>query len=170
MADSALPWPSRLMAVQYKVFDRIRDRRAFEVAREPGEFGGDLTAFRGYRQALIVTFKRSGEPVPTAVNFGLSDDGKLHFRSEPHVAKIKRLRRDPHVRVCPCNLRAKPLGPMVEAHGRILPDEESERSYASLEANWRPEMKVLERALDRFDVPVVYVEVTPVSAPGAAGG
>jgi uncharacterized protein len=168
MDDRALPWPSRLMAVQYKLFDRIRDRRAFEVAREPGAFA-DLTAFRGYRQALIVTFKRSGEPVPTPVNFGLSADGKLHFRSEPHVAKIRRLRRDSHVRVCPCNLRAKPLGPMVEARGRILPEAESERSYAALEANWRPEMKVLERALDQFDVPVVYVEVTPAPAPEAPG-
>src|SRR3954447_20611988 len=102
---------SRLMDLQYKVYDRARHPRAFEVARAQGT-ASDFSALRGARQALVVTFKRSGEPVPTPVNFGLDDQGRLYFRCEPDVAKIRRLGRDPHVRVGPCNIRGKPLGPM----------------------------------------------------------
>lgn len=155
-----LPLPSRAMALQYKVYDRMRHPRAFEVAAEPGT-APDFSGLRGARQALVVTFKRSGEPVPTPVNFGLTDDGKLIFRSEPHVAKVKRLRRDPHVRVCACNMRGKPLGPVAEGRGRVLPASEAERAHGVLERNWRADMKVFERALEGFGMPEVYVEVTP---------
>jgi PPOX class probable F420-dependent enzyme len=107
-----------------------------------------------------VTFKQSGEPVPTPINFGLSG-GRLYFRSEPHVAKIRRLKRDPHVRLCPCNLRGKPLGPMVEARAEVVPQTENERCHAIVQANWRFDTRLLERTYDRFSVPEVFVEVTP---------
>jgi len=152
--------PSRFMALQYKAFDRMRHRRALEVARERGT-ASDFGAFGGARQCLVVTFKRSGEPVPTPVNFGLSEEGKLYFRCEPDVAKVRRLRRDPHVRVCPCNLRGKPTGPISEATARVLPEAETERAHAIVAANWDPASKLLERAIDRFGPPLAYVEVTP---------
>jgi PPOX class probable F420-dependent enzyme len=154
------------MAVQYKLFDRMRHPRAFEVAREEGT-AGDLAAFRGARQCLLVTFKRSGEPVPTPVNFGLSDDGRLYFRSEPHVAKIRRLRRDPHVRVCPCNFRGKPLGAVVEGGARVLPESETDRAHSIVASNWRTDVKLIERTYDLIGVPEVYVEVTPAAGDGA---
>jgi uncharacterized protein len=162
LTGAKLPLPSRIMALQYKVFDRMRHRRAFEVAREEGK-AHDFDALRGARQCLLVTFKRSGEPVPTPVNFGLSADGKLYFRSEPHVAKIKRLRRDPHVRVCPCNVRGKPLGPLAEARARVLPESENERARSIVASNWRADMKLFERTYERIGVPEVYVEVTPAA-------
>lgn len=147
------------MAVQYKVFDRIRHPRAAEVARERG-VGTDFTSFGDARQCLLVTFKRSGEPVPTPVNFGLSD-GKLYFRAEPHSAKVKRLRRDPHVRVCPCNFRGKPVRAAVEATARILPASEEQRAYSIIDSNYRLDMRLIERSYDRIGVPEAYVEVAP---------
>ena len=65
---------------------------------------------RGHKYCLLVTYKRSGEPVPTPVWFGLGD-GKLYVRSEAGVAKVRRIRNDPRVRVAPCTVRGKPLGP-----------------------------------------------------------
>lgn len=162
MSKAKLPLPSRIMAAQYKVYDRMRHRRAFEIAREEGT-AKDFESLRKARQCLVVTFRRSGEPVPTPVNFGLSDDGRLYFRSEPHVAKIKRLKRDSHVRVCACNLRGKPRGSLVEATARVLPESETERANAIVEANWRLDMKIFERSYDRIGVPEVYVEVTPAA-------
>ena len=148
------------MAAQYKVYDRMRSKRAFDAAREPGT-APDFEHMRGARQALVVTFKRSGSPVPTPVNFGLDDEGRLYFRSEPHVAKVKRLARDPHVRVCRCNVRGKPRGPAAEGRARVLPPGEEERAAALVAANWRPEVRLVERGYDRIGVPEVYVEVTP---------
>jgi PPOX class probable F420-dependent enzyme len=151
---------SRVMDAQYKLYDRMRHKRAFEVAREEGT-AHDFEPLRGHRQALVVTFKRSGEPVPTPVNFGLDDDGRLYFRCEPHVAKIRRIRNDAHVRVCPCNLRGKPTGPLAEGAARVLPPEEEERAHRAIASNWSAPMSLLERGGDRFGLDVVYVEVTP---------
>jgi PPOX class probable F420-dependent enzyme len=151
---------SRFMALQYKINDGMRHRRAFEVAGRRGT-AHDFESLRGSHQCLVVTFKRSGQPVPTPVNFGLSPDGRLYFRSEPQVAKIRRLRRDPHVRICRCNFRGKPLGPLVECSARVLPGSESERAYAIIDSNYRPEMRLVERGYDRMGVDVVYVEVVP---------
>jgi PPOX class probable F420-dependent enzyme len=158
-----LPLPSRIMAAQYKVFHLIRHNGALEVAREEGT-ATDFDHFRGARQCLLVTFKRSGEPVPTPVNFGLSDDGTVYFRSEPHVAKMLRIRRDPHVRVCPCSVRGKPRGALVEATARVLPESEKQHAYDVIAANWDPPTKLIEHGYDRIGVPAVYVELAPASA------
>jgi PPOX class probable F420-dependent enzyme len=151
---------SRLIDAQYRVYDRMRHPRAFEVAREPGTATG-FESLRGVRQALVVTFKRSGEPVPTPVNFGLGDDGLLYFRSEPRVAKIRRIRNDPHVRVCACNFRGKPTGPVAEGSARVLPPDEERRAYDALDANWGAGSRPYEKIADRLPVELVYVEVTP---------
>jgi PPOX class probable F420-dependent enzyme len=157
-----LPLPSRFMALQYKLYDRMRHRTAFETARSEG-LVGDLSGCRNTRQGLIVTFKRSGEPVPSPVNIGLSPDGKVYFRCEPHVAKIKRLTNNPRVLVGPCNMRGKPTGPLIQATARVLPATESQRAYEILESNWPTPLKMLERTYDRIGVPAVYVEVVPVT-------
>jgi PPOX class probable F420-dependent enzyme len=149
------------MRLQYKLNRWTRHRQALEAAAEPGS-GHDFDAFDGARQCLLVTFKRSGEPVPTPVNFGLSDDGRLYFRSEPHVAKIRRLSREPRVRVCPCSFRGKPLGPLVESMARVLPESENKRADALIDSNYRLDMRLIERGYDRMGVPMVYVEVSPV--------
>jgi uncharacterized protein len=146
--------------LQYRLLDRMRHRRAFEVARHPGT-AADFDGFDGARQCLVVTFKRSGEPVPTPVNFGLGS-GRLYFRSEPRSAKVKRIRHDPHVRVCPCDLRGKPTGPMVEGRARVLTGGEAGRADAALAGNWTKSMKALERALDRMPLEVAYIEVEPM--------
>jgi hypothetical protein len=166
MTTPRRPLLSRLMAVQYRVYDRMRSRRAFEVAGREGS-APDFTGFRGSHQCLLVTFKRSGEPVPSPVNFGLSGNATLYFRSEPHTSKVLRAGRNPHVRVGPCSLRGKPRGPMVEAIARVLDESEHERASTILAANWDPASRLLERTLDKVGVSFVYVEVTPAPGPGS---
>lgn len=157
-----LPLARRVAALQYKVYDWMRHPRAFEVARRSGT-AQDFETFRGVRQCLVVTFKQSGDPVPAPVNFGVSNEGTLYFRTEPHVAKVKRLLRDPHVRVCPCNLRGKPLGPVTEAKGRIVPESEADYASSIVASNWSTPMRLFERFIDRTGVPLVYVAVTPTT-------
>jgi hypothetical protein len=146
--------------LQYRVLDRIRDRRAFEAARTSGE-GSDFGSLRGARQCLLVSFRRSGEPVPTPVNFGLDGEARVYFRSEPRSAKVRRIGRDPHVRVCACNIRGRPTGPIVEGRARVLAAAESGRAEAALAGNWSASMKPLERGLDLLPLEIVYVEVVP---------
>ena len=110
-----------------------------------------------------MTFKRSGEAVPSPVNFGLSADGRLYFRSEPRSAKVRRIGRDPRVRVCPCNFRGRPTGQLVEGTARVLAASESGRAEAIVASNWTPSMKVLERGLDRLPLELAYIEVRPAA-------
>ena len=151
----------RLVNLQNRFYDRMRHREAFRVAREPGTTG-DLDGFRGHHYCLVVTFKRSGEPVPTPVLFGLAD-GKLYFRTEAGTAKLKRIRNDPHARIGPCNWRAKPKGPLVEGVARVLPASRNEFAYAALRENYTFGQRMFESGIDRLPVEVIYVEVTPAA-------
>ena len=149
----------RLAQLQYRFYDRMRHPQAFEVARKPG-MARDLEALRGNHYCLVVTFKRSGEPVPTPVLFGVAD-GKLYFRTEPWVGKVKRIRNHPRVRVGPCNWRAKPLGPLVEGEARVLARSEEQTAYDALRENYTFGQRLYESVLDRLPVEIVYVEVVP---------
>jgi len=150
----------RISRLQNRLLDRLRHRDAFAVSNEV-PIVGDFSDFRGARQCLLITFKRSGEPVPSPVNFGLSDDGTLFARCEPNVAKVRRIRNDPRVHVCPCSFRGKPLGPLVRATARIVPESGVQRAHRILAANWDPLSRVFERAVDLVHTPVVYIEISP---------
>ena len=116
---------------------------------------------RDHKYCLLVTYKRSGEAVPTPVWFGL-DDGKLYARSEAAVAKVKRIRNDPRVRVAPCTVRGKPLGPPAEGRARVLeqPSDEEE-AEAALRANYGLGRRVYEGAGGVLGAETVYLEITP---------
>jgi PPOX class probable F420-dependent enzyme len=165
MAGTAI---ERIAAAQYALMDRLRDPRALDLAlRAPT--AEDFAAFAGARQCLLVSYRRSGQPVPSAVNFGLGG-GRLYLRTDGSSAKVKRLRNDPRVLVTPCGLRGTPRGPAVHGTARILPGPEQEHADAVVAANWSSGMRLLERGLDkaasRFALPLVYVEITASPPPG----
>ena len=116
---------------------------------------------QGHKYCLLVTYRRSGEAVPTPVWFGLHDQ-KLYVRSERAVAKVKRIRNDPRVRVAPCTVRGKPLGPPVEGRARVLdqPGDEQE-AEAALNANYGLGRKIYEGAGSALGGETVYLEITP---------
>lgn len=151
------------MDLFYPLMEGARHRKAAEIAQEePGTTG--FEALRGGRQALVVTFKRNGEGVPTPVNCALSYDGRLFFRSEPHTSKIRRIANEPRVLVGPCNVRGKPRGPLAEATARVLEPEESDSAHALVRGNWSPMMWPSEMAMDGLGVEAVYVEVVAVGS------
>ena len=137
----------------------IRHPRAFE-ATEPTP-GASIDDLRGRKHALLVTFRRSGEAVPTPVWFGIGADGKVYFRSEAAVGKVKRIRATPRVLLGPCDPRGKPEGPMFEGTARILSEEENERAEAAIQANYGLARKVYDKGSSVTSIELVYVEVTP---------
>jgi PPOX class probable F420-dependent enzyme len=148
-----------LIDVGYRLIERMRDPGAFEAAATEGS-ALDFEHMHGAKQCLLVSFKRSGEPVPTPVNFGLSD-GRLYFRCEPRSGKVKRIRLDPHVRIAPCNLRGRPSGPVAEGRARVLAGEETKLADRALAGNWSAPTKAAERALEQLPIEIAYVEVEP---------
>jgi uncharacterized protein len=144
-----------------RLYDRMRHPDAFTVARaEPTAHGFD--ALRGSKYCLLVSFRRSGEPVPTPVWFGLGADGRLYVRTEADAAKVKRIRADARVRIAPSNARGKPRGPLAEGEARVLAaPEEEERAENALKANYGLGRRIYEGASGPLGVRTVYLEVTP---------
>ena len=161
--------PGRTLALvtslPHRVYHLLRHASAQAVARESVTLQG-FENLRGHKYCVLVTYKRSGEPVPTPVWFGLAD-GNVYVRSEAGVAKVRRIRADPRVRVAPCTVRGKPLGSPVEGQARVLngPAEES-RAEAALRANYGLGRRAYEGVVDAFRVEAVYLEITPSQPAG----
>ena len=147
-----------------KLYLRLRHRDAWASASaEPVDPARGFEPLRGKQYALLTTFRRSGEAVPTPVWFGVGDDGKLYIRSERDTGKVKRIRNDGRVRVAPSNFRGKPLGPPVEGQARILPPEEEERAERAIQSNYGRFRRIYEGAGDRIGIDAVYIEVEPAA-------
>lgn len=151
---------SRLM---FRGMDKLRAPEAFDIGEPTGT---DFTGFDRYRQIVLVTFKRSGEAMPSPINHGVAD-GKIYVRTDASTGKVKRIRNNPRVLVVASNLRGKPRGPVVAGVARILDESETAHADAVIAANWSRPMKVFERGLDRgsqaMGAAVAYIEITPAA-------
>jgi uncharacterized protein len=144
-----------------RFYDRIRSPKAAEAAGSPGQTG-DFGSLRGAKYTLLVTFKRSGDPVPTPVWAGLAQNGRLYVRTEPDSAKVRRLRNDPHVRVAACDVRGKPRGPVVEGRARVVDSDAEEYAERALEEHFGLGRRIYEGTVGRAAGPMIYVEISPM--------
>jgi PPOX class probable F420-dependent enzyme len=155
----------KLRRLMFRGMDKMRHRGAFDVAAMTPT-GTGFTGFDKTRQIVLVTFKRSGEAMPSPIYHGVAD-GKLYVRTDASTGKVKRLRNNPRVVVVPCTLRGKPKGQAVAGTAQILPESEYARVDRVIAANWSPPIKVFERGLARgaevFDIPAAYIEITPAT-------
>jgi uncharacterized protein len=153
----------RLADASYWVYDRMRHKTAFESATQPGT-AQDFAGLQGHKYALLVTFRRDGTAVPTPVWFGLLDDRRLVTRTEERTAKVRRIRRDPRARVFPCDPRGKPLGPGVEATGRILEtEEECDLAEAALDRRYGRTRRIYDKLMVD-EGGMVYVQLSPAAS------
>ena len=69
----------------------------------------------------LVTFRRNGEPVPTAVWVARVGD-ELGVITEEHAGKVKRIRNNPRVTLTPCDVKGKVLAgaTTTEATARLV--------------------------------------------------
>jgi PPOX class probable F420-dependent enzyme len=74
----------------------------------------------------VTTFRRDGRGVPTPV-WVVRDGDALAIWTAAGTGKVKRIRRDGAVLVCPCDLRGRPTGPEVGGHASIADAESTER-------------------------------------------
>ena len=87
-----------------------------EPAVEPR---ADLNALFPGRFLSITTFKRDGTGVATPVWF-VSDGSRLFAFTDLHSAKIRRVRRDPHVLVASCRPGGKLRREPIAGHAEVL--------------------------------------------------
>ena len=78
----------------------------------------------GQKYICLTTFRKSGVGVVTPVWFAERDD-KLYVKTRMESGKSKRIRNNSNVRVAPCTIRGKVVGPEFSGKGRIVPREQS---------------------------------------------
>ena len=149
----------RLHRLENRFYAAIRHPSADEVASAPLGPAG-LDALHGAAHCLVVSYRRNGQPIATPVWFAIDGD-RLVFESDADSLKLKRIGRNPHVRVAPCTSRGRPLAPPAEATARILdPDQEPEAERALAEKyGWS--RRLTSRLRPTSPAGLAYVEVTP---------
>jgi len=107
----------------------------------------------GQKYVSLATFRKNGTAVWTPVWFGEGDD-KLYVMSRSDSGKYKRIRNNPQLRVAPCTIRGRIIGPEFAGVARILPPED-----------WPGARKTLERRYWLLRIPFlwskknVYIEI-----------
>jgi PPOX class probable F420-dependent enzyme len=146
----------RLARATDHFYDRMRSPRATEIAEAAPT--GSLGDLRGRKYCVLVTYKKSGEAVPSPLWFG-TGNGKLYFQTGATSAKVKRIGRNPDVRVAPATSRGRPLASSFVATARVVPPEGEAEAERWLQANYGLGRRLYSLLSDR--VASVYVEVTP---------
>ncbi len=105
--------------------------------------GNSIDAFEGHAYLNLETFKRDGDGVKTPVWFA-KVDGRLVVFTDGVSYKVKRLSRDAHVRVAPCDVRGGLLGDWHEGTGELVEDAAFEkRIYDALLAKYGWQLRML---------------------------
>lgn len=121
---------------------------------------GSVDQIRAYKRSLLITYRRDGTPVPTPV-WAAAANGRLYVRTERTAGKVKRLRNDSRLLVCPCTVRGKPLGAPFEARARILGHRQEPTAERALATRYGLGRAIFEWAMDVMRVDIVYLEITP---------
>src|SRR5213593_1435443 len=91
----------------------------------------NLAPFAGQRYLNLENVKRDGTPVQTPVWFA-EEQGVLYFYTLANAGKVKRIRRNPHVRLAPCTVRGTVNGPWMEAEATIVDATTAAHGHALL--------------------------------------
>ncbi|HEX9065569.1 MAG TPA: PPOX class F420-dependent oxidoreductase [Streptosporangiaceae bacterium] len=97
--------------------------------------------FRG-RYLSITSFRQDGTPVATPVWFA-ERDGLLLAVTDAASGKVKRIRRNPHVRIAICTASGRLRGPEVSATAEILTGPQVARAEQLLKGKYRLDLLVI---------------------------
>jgi PPOX class probable F420-dependent enzyme len=105
--------------------------------------GGWFDALARHRFATLATRRRNGTMVPTTMWFAVAGD-VVYVNTDRRSAKVKRIRNNPLVTLCPCTMRGRPKGPEVEGVASIVPRAEQARADAAIAARYGWQRRLFE--------------------------
>ena len=153
-------WVVRLTRIENRFLDWARSPDAGRVAEAAPS--GDIDDLRGRKYCVLVTYRKSGEPVPSPLWFGMGN-GKLYAHTAG--AKVKRIERDPRVRIAPSTFRGRPVGAPIEGNARVLSSgAEGDAAERWIQANYGWTRRLYYRLFAQSEAGV-YIEVTPAPRP-----
>lgn len=114
----------------------------------------------------LTTFRRDGSPASTPV-WVVGDGGRLLVHTGAATWKVKRIRRDAHVRVAPCTASGKARGDAVDGEATLV-EETAEvehllaRKYGLTYSTLRAVNAVIRRLRRRPAERSVTIAIAPV--------
>jgi PPOX class probable F420-dependent enzyme len=127
-----------------------------------------LAAVARERYVSITTFKRDGTPVSTPVWVVSDRPDRLLVATSPETWKVRRVKRDPHVRVAGCSARGKVHGATIDGVARLVDEGPLVRRLQAEKYGWQKWLietayEVVRRVTRKPRVEAVYIEI--VAAP-----
>ncbi len=145
-----------------RIYDRMRDPAAFQI-RAADAAAGSFDGLRGARYAVVVTFRRNGQGVPSPVWFGVDTQGRVYLQTPRDSGKVKRIRNDPRVLVAPSNARGRPKAPALTGRARVLSKDEWAHAELTLAGSYGVGRKIYEATLRIPEELMAYVEISPIA-------
>ncbi len=104
--------------------------------------------FAGRQYLNLESFRQNGEAVRTPLWFA-EENGVLFIYTLAAAWKVKRIRRNPQVRIAPCDIRGNVKGAWMDAEARILDAAEAAHGQELLRQKygWK---KKLSEFINRF--------------------
>ena len=156
----------RLAHGMNRAYDRMRDPTALRIRAEDAVTGG-FDGLRRSKYAVLVTFRRSGEPVASPVWCGVDGAGRAYVQTERATGKVKRIGNDPRVLLAPSTIRGRPTGPVVSGTARLVPVEEWPHAEAAMAAAYGLGRKLYMRVFPMSEAKATYIEISPAPAQGS---
>jgi uncharacterized protein len=102
---------------------------------------GTVPRFGG-RYLSLTSYRRDGVPVATPVWF-VEDNGVLLVQTDAASGKVKRIRRNPSVRVGLCTASGRLLGPQVSGTAMLLDQSATSRVERMIRQKYRLDVIVI---------------------------
>jgi PPOX class probable F420-dependent enzyme len=114
----------------------VRDYLALRKKKPPYNIAMPIPPeIHGQKYICLITLRKTGVPVSTPVWFGEEDD-ELYVKTRNDSGKYKRIRNNSQVRIAPCTMRGKVIGPEFSAKARILPEQDWQRANKSIKRKY----------------------------------
>lgn len=160
---SAMSIAERMGRLSNKLYDRMRSKAAFTISADAA-VERDFEPLRGHKYATLVTFRKSGEAMPSPVWFGLDSEGRAYLHTMHDSGKVKRIRNNSKALIVASTTRGKPTGPVLAGAARVLPEDEWPHAEAALAAAYGTGRKIYQRVLGDAEGIGTYIEITPVAS------
>lgn len=82
-----------------------------------------LSEFSRKQYLALETYRKDGRPVRTPVWFLEDNNRLLYIVTDSKSGKVKRIRKNPYVRVVPCSYKGNPEGRWFDAEATLLEED-----------------------------------------------
>ena len=117
--------------------------------------------FSSQKTISLETYKKNGDPVKSPV-WVIEENGMLYVRSDPKSWKIKRIRKNPSVRLAPCTMSGKVKGDWLKGEAHFVDGEGTKQVLKLFNKKYGLMIKILNfysRLRGRSVVTVIAIKV-----------